>query len=91
MGDDNQDKHWLGHRDDDTSPIVVVAMSAAKVTLYFLAGLVASVLGVFLWQQQRLGWPMASGDWGMVGVLIVLTFLCVFLARKISGVLAGVS
>ena len=88
MADDDQDKHWLGHRDDTTSPIVVVAMSAAKVTLYFLAILVFLVLGIFLLQQQKQGWPMASGDWGMVGVLVVLTALCLFLAQKISGVLA---
>ena len=84
MAEDNQDKHWLGHKDDRASPLVVVAMSAAKVTLYFLAGLVVLVLGIFLWQQQKLGWPLAPGDWGMIVVLSVLTLLCVFIARKIS-------
>ena len=87
MADDDQDKHWLGHRDDGTSPIVIVAMSAAKVTLYFLALLVALVLGIFLWQKYQTGWAMAQGDWGMIGVLGVLLMLCVFIARKISGVL----
>ena len=85
MADDDQDRHWLGHRDDGPSPIVVVAMSAAKVTLYFLAGLVVLVLAVLLWKHQQEHWVMAQGDWGMIGVLTVLTLLCIYLARKISG------
>ena len=87
MADDEQDKHWLGHRDDGASPIVIVAMSAAKITLYFLALLVALVLGVFLWQKYQSGWAMAQGDWGMMGVLAVLILLCIFIANKISGLL----
>jgi len=87
MADDDQDNHWLGHRDEGTSPIVVVAMSAAKVTLYFLAGLVLLVLLIFLWKHQQEGWVMAQGDWGMIGVLTALTLLCIFIARKIADVL----
>jgi len=84
MADNDQDGNWLGHRSDGTSPIVVVAMSAAKVTLYCLAGLVLLILAVLLWKHQQEGWIMAKGDWGMIGVLTVLTILCVFIARKIS-------
>jgi len=87
MADDDQNKHWLGHRDDGTSPLVVVAMSAAKVTLYFLAGLVVLVLGLVLWQQGKQGWPMAPSDWGMIVFLGILTLACIFIARKIAGVL----
>jgi hypothetical protein len=87
MSNDDQNKHWLGHKDDRTSPLVVVAMSAAKVTLYVLGALVVLVLGVFLWQQQKTGLPMAGGDWGMIGVLTVLALLCHFMARKIATLL----
>jgi hypothetical protein len=84
MSNDDQDKHWLGHKDDGTSPLVVLAMIAAKVTLYLLGALVVLVLGVFLWQQQKTGLPMVRGDWGMVSVLAVLALLCLFMARKIG-------
>lgn len=87
MSNDDQNKHWLGHKDDGTSPLVVLALSAAKVTLYLLGALVVLVLSVFLWQQQKTGLPMANGDWGMVGVLVVLALLCLFMARKIATLL----
>ena len=87
MNNNDQDKHWLGHKDEGTSPLVVLAMSAAKVTLYSLSGLVVLVLDVFVWQQQKIGLPMANGDWGMVCVLIILALLCLFMARKISKLL----
>ncbi len=87
MDDNDQDRHWLGHRDDGISPIVIVAMSAAKVTLYFLAGLVMLILGILVWKHQQEGWVMAQGDWGMIGILVALALICVFVARKIAGVL----
>ena len=87
MSNDDQNKHWLGHKDEGTSPLVVLVMSAAKVTLYSLSGLVVLVLGVFVWQQQKTGLPMANGDWGMVCVLIILALLCLLMARKISKLL----
>ena len=87
MSNDDQNKHWLGHKDEGTSPLVVLAMIAAKVTLYLLGALVMLVMGVFLWQQQKTGLPMANGDWGMVSVLLVLALLCLFMARKISKLL----
>ena len=87
MSNDDQNKHWLGHKDEGTSPLVVLAMSAAKVTLYLLGALVVIVLGVFVWQQQKTGLPMTNGDWGMVSVLLVLALLCLFMARKISKLL----
>ena len=87
MSNDDQNKHWLGHKDEGTSPLVVMAMSAAKVTLYLLGALVMVVLGVFVRQQHKTGLPMANGDWGMVSVLIILALLCLFMARKISKLL----
>ena len=87
MNNDDQNKHWLGHKDEGTSPLVVLAMSAAKVMLYLLGALVVLVMGVFLWQQQKSGLPMANGEWGMVSVLLVLALLCLFMARKISKLL----
>ena len=87
MSNDDQNKHWLGHRDDGTSPLVVLALSAAKVTLYLLGAVVVLVLGVFLWQQHKSAMPMAGGDWGMVGVLLVLALLCLFMGRKIATLL----
>ena len=87
MSNDDPNKHCLGHKDDDTSPLVILALSAAKVTLYLLGALVVLVLGVFLWQQQKTGLPMAGGDWGMVCVLMVLALLCLFMARKITKLL----
>ena len=87
MNNNDQDKHWLGHKDEGTSPLVVMAMSAAKVMLYLLGALVMVVLGVFVWQQQKTGLPMANGDWGMVSVLLILALLCLFMARKISKLL----
>ena len=87
MSNDDQNKHWLGHKDDGTSPLVVLALSAAKVTLYLLGVLVMLVLGVLLWQQHKSAMPMAGGDWGMVGVLLVLALLCLFMAHKISKLL----
>jgi len=87
MSNEDQNKHWLGHKDDGTSPLVVLAMSAAKVMLYLLGALVVLVIGVFLWQQQKTGLPMANGDWGMVCVLMVLALLCLWMARKISKLL----
>ncbi|MDP8995736.1 MAG: hypothetical protein M3O03_01850 [Pseudomonadota bacterium] len=87
MSNDDQNKHWLDHKDEGASPLVVLAMSAAKVTLYSLSGLVVLVLGVFVWQQQKTGLPMANGDWGMVSVLLILALLCLFMARKISKLL----
>ncbi|MEO9167870.1 MAG: hypothetical protein ABI230_05665 [Aestuariivirga sp.] len=87
MSNDDQNKHWLGHKDEGTSPLVVLAMSAARVTLYLLGGLVVIVLGVFVWQQHNTGQPMSNGDWGMVGVLLVLALLCLFMGRKIATLL----
>ena len=87
MSNDDPNKHWLGHKDDDTSPLVILALSAAKVTLYLLGALVVLVLGVFLWQQHKSTMPMAIGDWGMVGVLTILALLCLFMARKITKLL----
>jgi|GEM_PF-5629000 len=87
MGNDDQNKHWLGHKDEGTSPLVVLAMSAAKVMLYLLGALVVLVMGVFLWQHQKTGLPMANGDWGMVCVFAVLALLCLLMARKISKLL----
>jgi len=87
MSNDDQNKRWLGHKDEGTSPLVVLAMTAAKVTLYLLSALVVLVLGVFLWQQHKSTMPMANGDWGMVSVLLVLALLCLFMARKISKLL----
>lgn len=81
---DDQDRNWLGHNDQGSSPIVIIAMSLTKVTLYGLACLVVLILAVFLWQKSNDGFVMANGDWGMVGVLAILALLCALLARKIS-------
>ena len=86
----DKDRNWLGHSDQGTSPIVIVAMAAAKVTLYGLAFLVVIVLGIFLWQKSKDALPMANGDWGMVAVLAVLAFLCAFMGRKITSLLTSV-
>ena len=88
--DDHKDPHWLGRSDTGTSPLVMMAMSAAKVTLYFLAGLVVLVLGVFLWQKSKDNWIMANGDLGMIAVLGILVFLCAFMGRKIAQLLKDV-
>ena len=85
----DQSRHWLGHSDTGMSPLVITAMAAARLMLFILAGLVVLIIAVYLWQKFHvIGGPMAGGDWGMIGLLILLVALPLFLARKIGEELA---
>lgn len=83
--EEDQSRHWLGHRDRGMSPLVFVVMSGTRMMLYFVAALVVMVLAIFLWEKLQIeGGPMQHGDWGMIGVLTALIIIPVFLARKIA-------
>ena len=90
LGDEkDQSRHWLGHSETGLSPLVITAMAAARLMLFILSGLVVLIIAVYLWQKiQVIGGPMAGGDWGMIGLLVVLVALPLFLARKIGEELA---